>query len=270
MLWLLQRLGLGAPVWAAFLMVSVGASAVAAVLLTVRRLADEQAARAAAPYLVLAPAAVWMATSGDAFFTGVGAWAVAATVLATTCAARRWSVLAGALWAVALLSSYGLVLLAPVAVGVAVSRRRPDVLAVTGATAVTMLVVVGTLTGFWWHEGLQATRELYLAGFAATRSATVFVWLNLAAVAIALGPVVVPAVRRARGPVAMLALGAVAGIVVADLSQLSKAEVERIWLPWIPWILVATAALPLAQRRRWLTLQAGTAVVVQLALRSPW
>jgi hypothetical protein len=269
-LWLLDRLGLGAPVWAAMFVVAVGASAAAAVLLAVREVAGEATARKVAPFVVLMPGAVWLATSGDAFFTGIGAWAVAATVLATANGRRRWSILAGGLWAVALLSSYGLVLLAPVAMAAALSRRRLDVLLATGATAILALVLVGSATGFWWPEGLAATRRAYTQGFAATRSPWVFVWLNVTAVAIAAGPALAPALRRARGPAAVLAFGAMAGLVVADLSLLSKGEVERIWLPWLPWLAVATAALPTAGRRAWLSSQAATAVGLQLALRSPW
>jgi hypothetical protein len=267
-LWGLHRIGLGAPVWAALFV--VGASAVAAVLLTVRHLAGEATARAAAPFLVLAPAAVWMATSGDAFFTGIGAWAIAATVVATSRHRRRWSVVAGVAWAAALLSSYGLVLLSPVAIAVAVSRRRFDVLLATGATSVLVLAAFGLATGFWWPAGLSATHRAYEVGYAATRSPSVFVWLNVAAVAVAAGPALLPALRRARGPVALLAFGAVAGLALADISLLSKGEVERIWLPWLPWMLVATAALPIARRRHWLSFQAATAVVLQVALRSPW
>ncbi|MGE0795165.1 MAG: hypothetical protein AB7H43_03055 [Acidimicrobiia bacterium] len=268
--WLGDAIGLGAPVFAALLVVGVGASAVAAVLLAVRDVAGEDAARRAAPYLVLAPAAVWMATSGDAFHTGVGAWAVAATVAATSRARLGWAVGAGLAWAVALLSSYGLVLLATVAVAVAARRRRIDVLVVTGASTLLALAAVGIGTGFWWSAGLAATRRAYEAGIAADRPAAVFLWLNLAAVAVALGPAAAPALRRARGPVALVAGAAVAGLVLADLSLLSKGEVERIWLPWVPWVLVATAALPSLGRRRWLAAQATTAVALQLVLRTPW
>ncbi|MDQ3454677.1 MAG: hypothetical protein M3513_04240, partial [Actinomycetota bacterium] len=66
----LDRLGLGGPGWAAALCIAVGASAVPAVLITARAVAGEQLARAAAPYLVLTPAAVWLATSADALFLG--------------------------------------------------------------------------------------------------------------------------------------------------------------------------------------------------------
>jgi hypothetical protein len=270
-LWALDRVGLGGPTWAALLVVAVGASAVAAVLVAVADVAGPAAARRAAPFLVLAPGAVWMATSGDALFTGVAAWAVTATVVATSRRGRAAAVGAGALWAGALLLSYGLVLLAPVAVGVAWWRRRVDVLVAATVAAAGTLTLVGLATGFWWLAGLAATRAAYRVGYASNRPGWVFVVLNVCALAVALGPAAAPALRRLRPDgVALLAGGALAGLALADLSLLSKAEVERIWLPWVPWVLVATAALPLARRRRWLAAQAATGIALQLALRSTW
>ena len=43
----------------------------------------------------------------------------------------------------------------------------------------------------------------------------------------------------------MLPVAAALAIAAADLSGLSKAEVERIWLPYAIWLLVATAWLTL-------------------------
>ncbi|MYW29489.1 hypothetical protein GT040_09420, partial [Streptomyces sp. SID2119] len=59
----LDRIGLGGGAWAAVWCVVVGSSAVLAALITVRVLADERLARRAAPFLVLAPAAVWAGVS---------------------------------------------------------------------------------------------------------------------------------------------------------------------------------------------------------------
>ena len=49
---------------------------------------------------------------------------------------------------------------------------------------------------------------------------------------------------RADRVVALLVAGAFAAIVVADLSRMCKAEVERIWLPFVPWLLLSVALLP--------------------------
>ena len=70
------------PGWAAALCIAGGALAVPAVLVTVRAVADEAAARTVAPFAVLFPGAVWVATSADAYFAGVTAWGVALLALA--------------------------------------------------------------------------------------------------------------------------------------------------------------------------------------------
>ncbi|WP_248959905.1 hypothetical protein [Sphaerisporangium perillae] len=81
-LWGLARLGLAGPFAASVLVVAVACSATVAIGLVVRNLAGEGAARQVLPYLALAPSAVWIATSMDAFFAGIGAWGVALLVLA--------------------------------------------------------------------------------------------------------------------------------------------------------------------------------------------
>jgi methylthioxylose transferase len=58
--------------------------------------------------------------------------------------------------------------------------------------------------------------------------------------------------------------------VAADLSGLSKAEVERIWLPYEIWLIPATAWLPPAHRRGWLAVQALTALAVNHLLLTNW
>ena len=64
--------------------------------------------------------------------------------------------------------------------------------------------------------------------------------------------------------------GAVAMVVAADLSQMSRAEVERIWLPFVPWLLLGCALLPERWRRRGLVLQVVTALVIQHLLFTGW
>jgi hypothetical protein len=59
-------------------------------------------------------------------------------------------------------------------------------------------------------------------------------------------------------------------VLVADLSLMSKAEVERIWLPFVPWLARAAAAAPRSWRRPALATQALLAVVLQHALWTPW
>jgi hypothetical protein len=70
--------------------------------------------------------------------------------------------------------------------------------------------------------------------------------------------------------VVLLPLAAVAAIAAADLSGLSKAEVERIWLPFAVWLPAGAALLPAAAHRWWLAAQAATALVVNHLLLTTW
>lgn len=85
-LWTMRWIGLGGTGWEAALVIAAGCSATAAIAITIRVLTDEDTARRAVPFLVLAPTVIWVATSMDAFFLGVGAWGVALCALAS---ARR-------------------------------------------------------------------------------------------------------------------------------------------------------------------------------------
>lgn len=67
---------------------------------------------------------------------------------------------------------------------------------------------------------------------------------------------------RALGPTVLLPAAAALAVAAADLSGMSKAEVERIWLPFAVWLLVAVAHLPPPARRWWLAAQALTALAV--------
>ncbi|MGN9917318.1 hypothetical protein [Micromonospora palomenae] len=74
---------------------------------------------------------------------------------------------------------------------------------------------------------------------------------------------VAPASRvRLLGPTVLLPAAAALAVIGADLSGMSKAEVERIWLPFVVWLLVAAAHLPAPARRWWLAGQALTALAV--------
>lgn len=61
-------------------------------------------------------------------------------------------------------------------------------------------------------------------------------------------------------------LAALAAVAIANLSQLSRGEVERIWLPFA--VLIATVAV--GDRRAWLAAQAGVAIAAQAVLVSTW
>ena len=68
----------------------------------------------------------------------------------------------------------------------------------------------------------------------------------------------------------MLVAAAATAVVLADLSRMSKGEVERIWLPFVPWLLLSAVALPERWRRPALALQLVTALLVQHLLYTSW
>jgi hypothetical protein len=270
--WSIWRAG-GGPGWLAAIEILVGASAVPAVLLALRETSGEARARAAAPFIAFAPAAVTLASSGDAFFAGVGAWAVTLVVLATGRRDRSGELQAlggGLLFGVTAFLSYGLVLLALIPLAVARSRRhwRPIGIAAIGAAPVFLAFWA---VGFSWIEGLLATRIEYLESVARLRPYGYFVVANLAAFAIVLGPAAVAGLAS-RPDASMRALlgGALLAVALADLSGMSKAEVERIWLPFAVWVLAATAALPPASRRAWLAASAAFGLLLEVLVRQPW
>jgi hypothetical protein len=272
----LDRVGLEGAGWASAACILGGAAAVPAVLVVARALAGERVARGAAPFLVLAPAVVWVATSADGFYAGITAWAVALTVLGSSRAAdRRGSVLllaGGVLFGVALHLSYGMAVVVLVVglVLLAGRRWRPLALVAAGIGA----VVLGFLTaGFWWLDGLQATQYLYRIGLASRRPYGVFLLANVSAFALALGPAVAVALVRLRhGRTWLLVGAALLAAALANVSGYSKGEVERIWLPFVPWVLLATWCLarPSGGERRWLAVQVSTTLALEAWILSPW
>jgi hypothetical protein len=149
---------------------------------------------------------------------------------------------------------------------------RAMLLATAGAAVV---VAAFSASGFWWFTGFAHVRVIYAASIAATRPYSYFVWANLAAVSIAVGPAVYAGIRRAVAApralpvaVALLPLAALSAILLADVSGLSKAEVERIWLPFAVWLVVPCALLP--RPRMWLAAQAGLALTVNHLLLTVW
>lgn len=276
----LDRLGLSGGAWAALVVIAVGSSAAVAVAVTLWALDAQRWARAALPFAVLFPGAVWAGVSADGLFAAVLAWGVTLLALAATATttARTWllGAAAGLVLVFSLYLSYGLVLavLLPVAV-LAVTRR----FAVVGPALLGGAVVVAafTLAGFWWYEGFEKVRLIYADSIAAERPYWYFVVANLAAVTYVLGPAVLAGLRRLGAApralpaaVGLLVAGGVAAMLVADLSGMSKAEVERIWLPFALWTVPATALLPRPQVRVWLALQAVLALGVNHLLVMPW
>ncbi len=279
---LLDRLGLSGLGWDAALCIVGGALAVPAVLLTVRAVADEAHARVVTPFLVLAPIALWVATSADALFAGVAAWGVAGLATAAVAAPglrRDARALAGGLLlGLALFLSFGLTALGLVALVVVLVHRRAlgwaGVVRVLGVGAVGVVLVVGVyaLGGYWWLDGFHAAGERVRSGPSyANRPLGFFLFSNLAAAALAVGPAAIAgfaSLRRHR--LALLPLAALAGILASDATGLVRGETERIWLPFYVWVLTATAFLPARQRRVWLALGVVLAIGIEVAVRTEW
>ncbi|TDB73594.1 hypothetical protein E1182_20825 [Micromonospora sp. KC721] len=292
----LDRVGLGGGTAAALACVLVGATVTVSVPVALRALGATGAARAVLPFLVLLPGAVWVGASGDGLFTGVVAAGLALLAARLPVVALAGGLLLG----FALYLSYGFVLVGPLALAVLALRPAARIRALlAGTVGVGVVVVAFTLAGFAWWEGYDRVVERYYQGWAADRPYSYWVWANLAALLLSAGPVLGPALRRtlfaaragewgiagltagttpaaggpgwlarvpdrvrAIGPTVVLSGAATLAVLAADLSGLSKAEVERIWLPFVVWLLVATAHLPASHRRWWLAGQAATALAV--------
>lgn len=280
----LDRLGLGGGAWAGLLCLLVGSSAAAAITVAVRALADEATARAGVPFLAVAPTAIWVAVSADGYFAGVAAWGVALLALATHRTVRLPAVAAAAAglllgWGIFL--NYGLVLMALPALAVLLSAAdvRSALRALAAALPAALVVVaVFAVAGFWWFDGYTLVQERYWQGIANDRPFQYWVWANLASVvcAIGLGSVVglarvfdLGAVKRRSG-LHLVVLGSLAAIMFADLSMLSKAETERIWLPFTMWLVAATALLPPRSARWWLALNVVGALVLNHVILTNW
>ena len=175
------------------------------------------------------------------------------------------------------------------AAAVLLSTRRyrliPPLLA--GATVV---VAAWTLAGFDWFGGFRAARALYHSGAAAHRPYSYFVVADVVVFSVMLGPAVVAASvhRPRRAPAAVarsssvaldpfapplrwLAGAAVAAVAIADLSGLSKGEVERIWLPFVPFATLVVVRLATSRRASsWIAAQAAVAIILQTLLVWPW
>jgi hypothetical protein len=268
--WLLTKLGLSSPVLLAVIVIVAGASMVPATLMSMAEVAGPEAARRAAPFLVFGPAMLFVATTADALYAAIFAWSACLLIRATRSAPPRWAAIAGGLFGgLALFCSYGVTPLFAIPAVVVVSRRAWHVL-IPASLGFAVPLAAFTLLGFNWFDGLNATRAAYRLSVPG-RPYGYFLLNNLAAFGLAVGPAAVVGLRRLRAGRTWLLVGAaLVAMLFADVSGLSKGEVERIWLPYAPWILLATSAIPLRLQRGWLAVQALGAVLLQAWLITPW
>jgi len=280
----LDRIGLRGGAWAGLLCLLVGSSAAAAVVITIRALADEQTARRAAPFVAVAPTAIWVAVSADGYFAGVAAWGIALLGVAVRRPVRFPALVAagaGLLLGCGVFLSYGLTLMGLPALAVLVSAPgwRAALRALGPAALAAVAVAVAfAVAGFYWFDGYTLVQQRYWQGVAKDRPFQYWVWANLACVVCAIGLGSVAGISRVfdraairrRSGFNLLLLAMLAVIVCADLSMLSKAETERIWLPFTIWLTAAPALLPARSHRLWLALNAVGALLLNSVILTNW
>ena len=149
--------------------------------------------------------------------------------------------------------------------------------AAAAATVALAVVLAFAAGGFAWWEAYPVLHDRYWDGIAAERPFAYWGWGNLAALLVAAGPVLATALghlaqhrRHADRVVLIVVACAAVAVLAADLSRMSKAEVERIWLPFVPWLLTAMAVLPDRWVRPALAIQVAAALVVQHLLYTSW
>lgn len=278
----LVRVGLGGDLAAGVVVTLIAATTAVGVLVTLRALGAERLARRAAPFLVLAPSAIFMAVSFDAVIAATAAWGLALLALGATATTRGrgllLSAVAGLVLGTLVMFSWGMPLMGLVALAVLASARSWLPLPVSAATA--LLVVLGfAVAGWTWWEVYPDLVSRYYEGIASERPVAYWRWANFALLLISAGPLLAAGLahslvllrHRHEHRTALLLIGGAAGcLVAATISEMSKAEVERIWLPFMPWLLLSCALLPEGWRRWGLGLQLVTAVVVQQLLYTAW
>jgi len=280
----LDRLGLGGGAWAGLLCLLAGSSAAAAIVVAARVLASEETARLVAPFVAVAPTAIWVAVSADGYFAGVAAWGIALLALATRARSRAavgWGLGAGLLLGWAIFLNYGVGLMALPAVAVLVSSetlRSALRAAIPAVVAALVVVAAFRLAGFWWFDGYHLVQERYWQGIALDRPFQYWSWANLASAVCAIGLGSAAGVARAfdiaalkrRSGLHLVVLGALLAILCADLSMLSKAETERIWLPFTVWLVGAAALTPPRSHRWWLALNVIGALLINHLILTNW
>lgn len=199
---LLDRVGLGGGGWAGAWCIGVGATTCVAVLVTVGRLASRETARRAAPFLALAPSAVWAGTSADGYFAAVAAWSVALWACAVTGRRPRTAALgAGLLFGLTCYLSYGLALVAVIGAGVLLLRRPRGrgLLRLPGPLlcGTAVVPVLFGAAGFNWWEAYHLLVIRYGQGVGGVRPFGYWVWANLACTVLCAGLATAPALVRA-------------------------------------------------------------------------
>ncbi|WP_018350706.1 hypothetical protein [Longispora albida] len=251
------------------------------VLIAVRGSCGDGAARAFAPVLILAPYAVWVAVSLDGIVALLGAAGVMLGERGSKHIRRGWrafglALAAGAVLGVAALFSYSVPWLGLSVICLYFARRRPMLHLATGLGALAP-VLVATLAGFNWFDGLLTARDDFAARVEPHRSALWWAGISLVALLLAAGPALIASVRKLRNtPGWPFLVGAAVAIVFSVVAGFARGGVEHAWLPFFPWLLVAATAPeeqggePVGSPLLLVAGGAVTALVIEAVLSTPW
>ena len=288
--WALDRIGLGGGFWAGALCILVASAASVAMPAALRELGAEAAGRRAVAFVALFPGAVWMAVSADGLFAGVAVSGLALVCLGANRHRPLASLAGGLLLGLAVYLSYGLVLvglIVLVACALTVRRRglRQTLLPWLAASfGVVAVAAIHVALGFDWIAGLAQLWVRYYQGIASQRPYAYFVWADLAAWLVSCSPLLAVGIVRAVTAisrwqrenwsqdriVALVALSGLLAALVADVSGMSKAETERIWLTFGVVTHTSVALLRHRQAQVALVGAAGCALLVNHLLYTGW
>jgi hypothetical protein len=277
----LQRVGLTDGLTLGLLITALGALLTPLVMIAVRGVCGESAARRYAPVLILAPYAVWMAVSVDVLVAVLGAAMVAMGVVASQPTRRGWraggwALACGITLGLAALFSYAAAWLGLSAVCLYFARRRAALNVATGLGAL-LPVMVAQWAGFDWISGLLVARADFAARIEPNRPALWWGGISLVALVLATGPPIVRSARRYRNtPGWPFLVGAGVAVAFSVLFGLARGGAEVAWLPFFPWLTVAAVA-PTTQAGRiprtplaLVAVGALTAIVVEAVLAIPY
>ena len=240
--WFLQHAGLHSAAGVGLALTLAGCLAVPFVLIAVRSLCHEPAARRLAPVLIVAPYAIWLADSVDGLVLALTAAAIACGTVGSE--PRRtpvWAAAAGLLLGAATLISYVAWLLAAAVVITYFVRRRPLPNLITGIAFLVPLFGA-QLAGFVWSSGFASARS-QVAGASPRQSLVAWLLVDIVAVLAVTGPAVVASARKIRRtPGWPFLVGAGIGLAFAVATGLSRGDAERVLLPFLPWLQVAAVA----------------------------
>jgi hypothetical protein len=260
---------------------ALGAAVTPFVLAAMRGVCGEAAARRFAPVLMIAPYAVWVSVSVDVVVALLGAAMVAMGVRASDRGRRgwragAWALACGVTLGVAALCSYAAPWLGLSAVCLYFARRRAWLNAVTGLGAL-LPVLLASLAGFNWLDGLMVARDDYAARVEPGRSALAWSAISVVVLLLGAGPPLVRSLRRVRNtPGWPFLIGAGVAVAFSILAGLARGGAEAAWLPFFPWLTVAAIAPtrqggePAPSPLLLIGFGSLTAIVVEAVLATPW